>query len=83
MDNTQTTTVENALNILKQAMINDSPSEPGSYAHTWHYNISCMCQDAIYKVDVNEQLNHEEVHKIGNDAASRFMKLCFGIETKA
>ena len=83
MDNTQTTTVENALNILKQAMIDDDPSEPGSYAHSWHCNIACMCHDAIYKVGIKKQLNHTDVYKIGNDAASRFMKLCFGVETKA
>jgi len=31
----------------------------------------------------DDTLKHEQAHKIGNDAASRFMKLCFDVETSA
>lgn len=50
------------------------------YAHSWHCNIAMMCYDAIMEFD-SETL-HEDAHKIGNDAASRFMKLCFNIVTE-
>ena len=39
------------------------------YAHGWHCNIAMMCFDA------------GSPHAIANDAASRFMKLAFGVET--
>jgi hypothetical protein len=39
------------------------------YAHSWHDNVACMVMDA--GVD----------HKVANDAASRVMRLCFGVET--
>lgn len=71
--------VEKAFNIIKQAMIDDDPSKNGSYAHTWHCNIAMMCYDAILAED---SLNHDLALKVGNDAASRFMKLCFDVETK-
>jgi len=40
------------------------------YAHTWHCNVACCCMDAGAS------------HDVANDAASRFMKLAFNIETK-
>ena len=70
-------TVEDAMNVIKKAMIDDEPSEPGSFAHSWHCNIAMMCHDAILAHD--DQVDF--AHKVGNDAASRFMKLCFGVET--
>ena len=72
--------VEKAFAVIKQAMIDDNPSEQGSYAHIWHCNISMMCHDAIMD---NTALDSSLAHKAGNDAASRFMKLCFDVETKA
>ena len=72
--------VKKAFEIIQQAMIDDEPETPGSYAHSWHCNIAMMCYDAIREDD---KLSHEEAHKIGNDAASRFMRLCFGVKTKA
>lgn len=69
--------VEKAMNIIKQAMIDDNPSEPGSYAHSWHCNIAMAYYDSSPKT-----MDCDEACKIGNDAASRFMKLCFDVETK-
>ena len=66
-----------AFDIIKQAMIDDNPSEPGSYAHSWHCCIAMMCYDSM-----PGSISCEDAHKIANDAASRFMKLCFGVETK-
>ena len=64
--------IENAFNTLKQAMINDP-----DYAYSWHCNIAMMCNDAILNSD-----GADSAHEVGNDAASRFMKLCFDVETK-
>lgn len=74
--------VAQAFEVIKNAMKNDNPSEPGSYAHSWHCNIAMMCYDAILAGDKN-RLSRSAAHKISNDAASRFMKLCFDAETKA
>lgn len=76
--------VSEAFEIIKQEMINDDPGEPGSYAHSWHCNIAMMCEDAICDSGAVDRglLSEAAPHKIGNDAASRFMKLCFGVETK-
>jgi len=70
--------IEQAMETLKRHMVD---TEPGSYAHGWHCNIAMMCFDAIGK-DLHD-VDFGTAHKIGNDAASRFMKLCFGVETKA
>lgn len=76
--------IEEAMKVITQAMIDDNPSEQGSYAHSWHCNIAMMCHDAIHAAGLCEggPLSEEAPHLIGNDAASRFMKLCFGVETK-
>ena len=71
--------VKEAFKVIKQAMIDDNPSEQGSYAHGWHCNIAMMCCDAIR--EAAEEIPYEQAHLIGNEAASRFMKLCFGVET--
>lgn len=73
--------VKEAFNVIKQAMIDDCPSEAGSYAHSWHCNIAMMCNDAILSDDTN-RITNNDAHRISNDAASRFMKICFDVETK-
>jgi hypothetical protein len=75
---------EEAFEIIKQAMIDDNPEKVGSYAHSWHCNIAMMCYDAMSDAasKTDEPFNHGDAHKIANDAASRFMKLCFNVETK-
>jgi hypothetical protein len=76
--------VQKAFEVIKQAMIDDNPSEQGSYAHSWHCNIAMMCYDAQMAEysDLADSI-HDEVLKISNDAAARFMKKCFDVETKA
>jgi len=69
--------IKKAMDTIKQAMTDDEPEKPGSYAHSWHCNIAMMCHDAILAHD--DKIDF--AHKISNDAASRFMKLCFGVET--
>jgi len=44
------------------------------YAHSWHCNIAMACIDAMPAGWVSS-------HEIGNDAASRFMKNAFNVET--
>ena len=74
--------VAEAFQIIKQAMIDDEPSEEGSFAHSWHCNIAMSYYDAMSD-DATAHLGHEECHRIANDGASRFMKLCFDVETSA
>ena len=74
--------VSKAFEVIRAAMVKDCPEQPGSYAHSWHCNIAMMCYDAIRGSDKN-QLGHNTAHEIGNDAASRFMKVCFVVVTKA
>ena len=78
-------TVKQAMDVLKQAMIDDNPSEKGSFAHSWHCNIAAMCTDAIYfetKGLIHNCLQSDDVLKISNEAAARFMKCAFDVETK-
>ncbi len=72
--------VAQAFEVIKRAMKDDNPGERGSYAHSWHCNIAMMCYDSIAKSDGSD---HDWAHDRANDAASRFMKLCFDVETKA
>ena len=74
----------NAMDTLRQAMKADP-----DYAHSWHCNIAIMCYDAIgaarEKVPgatADDTQAHIDAHSVGNDAASRFMELCFDVETK-
>ena len=75
--------VEKALAVIRQAMLDDGPSDLGSFAHGWHCNIAMMCYDAINaaKLELKHEMQSIDAHAVGNDAASRFMKLCFGVET--
>ena len=75
--------VEKALAVIRQAMIDDGPSELGSLAHGWHCNIAMMCSDAIddAKLELKHEMESIDGYAVGNDAASRFMKLCFDVET--
>ncbi len=81
--------IAEAFDVIKQAMIEDNPSESGSYAHSWHCNIKMMCYDAIETHEMtiagalaDDTESHNDRLKVSEDAASRFMKLCFGVETK-
>ena len=68
-------------------LVQDPKKRTGKTAHSWHCNIAMMCHDAIMsdneKRDNLFKVSNSAAHKIGNDAASRFMKLCFDVETKA
>jgi pyrrolidone-carboxylate peptidase len=75
-------TVKQAMDVIKKAMRDDNPGELGSYAHAWHCNIAMMCYDAIEHQRMMNEGGYIHAHNAGNDAASRFMKLCFDVETK-
>ena len=52
------------------------------YAYGWHANIAMMCVDSI--IEVSERLpfdSYSDYHVAGNEAASRFMKICFDATT--
>lgn len=70
------TKTEKAMKNLKEAMQNDP-----DYAHTWHCNIAMMCYDGMRAGD--RDVGHEVAHKGCNEGASRFMKMCFNVETSA
>lgn len=50
-------------------MLKEAMGKDPDYARGWHCNIACMAQDAGVS------------HEISNQAASRFMKLAFNVET--
>jgi hypothetical protein len=72
--------IAEAMAVIKKAMVDDGPSELGSYAHGWHCNIAMACYDAMSD-QATAHLGDNECLRISNDAASRFMKLCFDVET--
>lgn len=70
-------TVGDAIDILKKAFKDDPRLE-----YKWHCNIAMACYDSIDLKIINAVgLAHNDAHKIGNEAASRFMKLAFDIVT--
>ena len=75
--------IAKAFKTLKLAMEQDKPSVQGSYAHSCHCNIAMMCFDAIGMDKATSSLSFEDAHRIGNEAATKFMKLCFDVETNA
>jgi len=75
-------TIEQAMDRLRKAM-KDEPD----YAYSWHANIAMACYDSVKIADqeainhVDDTLDHMEAMRIGNEGASRFMKICFDAET--
>ena len=64
-------TIEQAMNRLKQAMV-DEPD----YAYGWHANIAMSVYD-----ECTADTSHDDAHRIGNAAATRFMSICFDTKT--
>ena len=64
-------TVAEAMAVLKQAFINNP-----DYAHSWHCNLAMAFYDTERSNAGEKNLSH-----VSNEAASRFMKLAFDIET--
>ena len=64
---------EEAFNVLKSAIQKNE-----GYAWSWHCNIAISCYDSMREA---EEIPHEQAHLTGNEAASRFMKLCFDVDT--
>ena len=63
--------VSDAFNVLKNAI-----KEDDEYAYGWHANIAMSCHDANTSTQP-----HKQSLDAANNAASKFMKLCFGVET--
>lgn len=70
---------EKAFKAIKKAINNES-----DYAYGFHANIAMMCYDSMM---ASKEITGEACHthiaalKIGNEAATRFMKMCFDAET--
>jgi len=74
--------IQEAFEVIKQAMIDDNPNREGSYAHAWHCNVAMACYDALSdELFCNALLSSKQKHKVANDAASRFMKILFDVKT--
>ena len=69
--------VQAAFNVINQAMVEDNPSEQGSYAHAWHCNIAMAVYDAT-----PDDIYYHTARTIGNEAATIFMKRCFDVDTE-
>lgn len=71
-----------AMDVLKQAMNED----PG-YAYGWHCSIAVMYQDSTPKprflTPWGRERHRKAIYAASNEAASRFMKACFDVETSA
>jgi hypothetical protein len=63
--------ISTAISILRRAMA-DNPD----YAHGFHCNVATCCNDAI-----ESARGIKDNHIIANEAATRFMKSAFGVET--
>ena len=72
--------IKQAFETIKQAMIDDEPSEGGSLAHVWHCAIKMMCYESIR--EASEETPPEQAYLIGSETARRFMKSFFDVETK-
>jgi hypothetical protein len=71
-----------ALEVIKQAMIDDKPTHINSYANVWHRLIATSCSNAMTtEWESSADMIHIDCDKVANDAARRVMKLCFGVET--
>lgn len=71
-----------AFKVIQEAMIEDS-CMLDSYANTWHQNIANACYKAINNNEYLEDMNtHIGTQIVANDAATRFMKVCFGVDTQ-
>jgi hypothetical protein len=60
-----------AMDRLRKELKNDD-----SYAHTWHCNLAMATYDSM-----SDDMDHNEKHACGNEAATRFMYNAFGVET--
>ncbi len=67
-----------ALEITRRAIKEDK-----LYAQHWHNAVASSCWDAIEDAELKLNNYYEGIDKyaVANDAASRFMKLCLGINS--
>lgn len=70
-------TTKQAMEHLTKAMKDDA-----DYAHGWHCNIAMMCADAMVSTKSRLPMDStSDFNVAGNEGASRFMKICFNVET--
>lgn len=63
-----------AFSIIKSTMQKDY-----GYAWGWHCNVAMASYDAMRKQ--NPHMHNELAHQVSNDAAARFMRICFDVDT--
>lgn len=68
-------TKREAFEILKKEINQDK-----ELAFAWHSNIAMSVYDSIGVV-ITDSKEHEEQLRLGNESATRFMKICFDAET--
>jgi len=64
-----------AFETLRKALLNDD-----SFAHAWHCNLAMSFYDSM-PMESFWFPDKSKHHAMANEGASRFMKLCFNIET--
>lgn len=69
--------LKKAFKSIKEVMAEDDQSQPGSYARILHNNIAMCCYESIDSF----YLDSDERMAIGNEAARKFMKIFFDVET--
>ncbi len=62
---------------LKKAFKNDH-----DYAHSWHCNLAMAFYDASGPAETDSEAHAEQL-RIGNEGASRFMKIAFDVTTNS
>ncbi|MFK5893177.1 MAG: hypothetical protein QM504_08160 [Pseudomonadota bacterium] len=68
---------QKAFKVIEEEMRNSVGKD--GLAHTWHCNIACIYIDAAKE----ELIDTDIAVAIANDAATKFMKACFDVDTKA
>ena len=70
-----------ALKVITQAIIDEGPMKPDSYGQIWHGCIMRCCRDAMQSDIEFNSLTLEDATRIGNEAATIFMRKMFDVDT--
>ena len=69
--------ISDCMKVLSKAI-----NKEDDYAYSWHANIAMSCVDAMVETKEKVPLDsYSDYHRAGNEAASRFMKICFDADT--
>jgi len=69
--------IADCMKVLSKAI-----NKEDDYAYSWHANVAMSCVDAMVETKEKVPLDsYSDYHRAGNEAASRFMKICFDADT--